>query len=76
MHILHSIPIRSNLELKTRPKQLFGSLPLGIALPGQGHGAKARKTTIPVDGVCSGDDAINVANVNDPLQVLSDEQSC
>jgi hypothetical protein len=65
--------IRSNLELKTRPKQLLGSLPLGIALPGQGHGAKASKVTIPVDGVCSGDDAINVANVNYPLEESSDK---
>jgi hypothetical protein len=33
MHLLHSIVIRSNLELKTRPKQLLGSLPLDIVLP-------------------------------------------
>jgi hypothetical protein len=33
MHLLHSITIRSNLELKTVPKQLLGSLPLDIALP-------------------------------------------
>ncbi len=32
-HLLHSIAIRSKLELKTRPKQLLGSLPLDIALP-------------------------------------------
>jgi hypothetical protein len=31
MHLLHSIAIRPNLELKTRPKQLLGSLPLDIA---------------------------------------------
>jgi hypothetical protein len=28
------IPIQPNLESKTRPKQLLGSLPLDIALPG------------------------------------------
>jgi hypothetical protein len=33
MHLLHSIAIRSNLELKTRPKQLLGSLRLDITLP-------------------------------------------
>ncbi len=33
MHLLHSIAIRSNLELKTLPKQLLGSLLLDIALP-------------------------------------------
>ena len=38
MHIIHLLPsvaaIQPNLELKTRPKQLLGSLPLVIALPG------------------------------------------
>jgi hypothetical protein len=33
MHLLHSIAIWPNLELKTRPKQLLGSLPLDITLP-------------------------------------------
>jgi hypothetical protein len=33
MHLLHSRVIRSNLELKTRPKQLLGSLPIDIAHP-------------------------------------------
>jgi hypothetical protein len=33
MHLMHSIAIRSNLELKTQPKQLIGSPPLDIALP-------------------------------------------
>jgi hypothetical protein len=33
MHLLHSVAIQPNLELKTRPKQLLGSLPLVIALP-------------------------------------------
>jgi hypothetical protein len=31
MHLPHSIAIRPNLELKTQPKQLLGSLPLDIA---------------------------------------------
>jgi hypothetical protein len=31
--VLCNIPIRPNLELKTGPKQLLGTLPLGIALP-------------------------------------------
>jgi hypothetical protein len=34
MHLPHSIAIRPNLELKTQPKQLLGSLPLDITLPG------------------------------------------
>jgi hypothetical protein len=33
MHLEISVAIRPNLELKTRPKQLLGSLPLVIALP-------------------------------------------
>ncbi len=33
MHLLSTIAIQPNLELKTRPKQLLGSLPLVIALP-------------------------------------------
>ncbi len=36
MHLLHSRAIWPNLELITRPKQLSGSLPLDIALPGYG----------------------------------------
>ncbi len=33
MHLLLSVAIRPNLELKTRSKQLLGSLPLVITLP-------------------------------------------
>jgi hypothetical protein len=33
MHLLPMVAIQPNLELKTRPKQLLGSLPLVIALP-------------------------------------------
>ncbi len=33
MHFLRSIVVRPNLELKTRPKQLLGYLPLDIVLP-------------------------------------------
>ncbi len=33
MRLLPSVKIQPNLELKTRPKQLLGSLPLVIALP-------------------------------------------
>jgi hypothetical protein len=32
------LPIQPNLESKTRPKQLLGSLPLDIALPGELRG--------------------------------------
>jgi hypothetical protein len=35
MNLLHSIAIPSNLELKTWPRQLLGSLPLDIMLPAQ-----------------------------------------
>ncbi len=41
MHLLPSVAIQHNLELKTRPKQLLGSLPLVIALPGQSELCKA-----------------------------------
>ncbi len=34
MHLLRSIAIWPNLELKTRPKQFLYSLPLDIVLPG------------------------------------------
>jgi hypothetical protein len=37
MHLLPSVAIRPNLELKTRPKQLLGSLPLVIGLPAGVH---------------------------------------
>ncbi len=35
-HLLPGVAIQPNLELKTRPKQLLGSLPLVISLPGWG----------------------------------------
>jgi hypothetical protein len=35
MHLLHNVAIQPNLELKTRPKKLLGSLPLDIVLPGR-----------------------------------------
>ncbi len=37
MHLMRSIAIQPNLELKTQPKQLLGSLPLDIALSGLGE---------------------------------------
>ncbi len=36
MHLLPSVAKQPNLELKTQSKQLLGSLPLVIALPGWG----------------------------------------
>jgi len=36
MHLLTGVAKQPNLELKTRPKQLLGSLPLVIALPESG----------------------------------------
>jgi hypothetical protein len=36
MHLLPGVAIQPNLELKTRPKQLQGSLLLVIALPDYG----------------------------------------
>jgi hypothetical protein len=33
MHLLPGVAIQPNLELKTRPKQLLGSLVLVITLP-------------------------------------------
>ncbi len=35
MHLLPSVAIQPNIELKTRPKELLGSLLLVISLPGQ-----------------------------------------
>ncbi len=37
MHLRPAVAKQPNLELKTRPKQLLGSLPLVITLPGQAH---------------------------------------
>ncbi len=34
MHLLPGVAIQPNLELKTRPKPVLGSLPLAFALPG------------------------------------------
>ncbi len=34
MHLWPGVAKQPNLELKTRPKQLLGSLPLVIAIPG------------------------------------------
>ncbi len=34
MHLLPGVAIQPNLQLKTQPKQLLGSLPLVIVLPG------------------------------------------
>jgi hypothetical protein len=38
MNLLPSVSIQPNLELKTWPKQLLGSLPLVFALPGRWYG--------------------------------------
>ncbi len=48
MHTLHLLPnvaIRPNLELKTRPKQLLGSLPLVISLPALGNATQIGSCT-------------------------------
>ncbi len=37
MHLMRSITIRPNLELKTGPKQLLGSLQLDIVLPDESN---------------------------------------
>jgi hypothetical protein len=37
IHLLPSVAIQPNLELKTQPKQLLGSLPLVITLPALGY---------------------------------------
>ncbi len=46
MHLLHNIAIQPNLELKTWPKQLLGSLLLGIALPATTYVPSKTKCTI------------------------------
>ncbi len=54
MHLPHSIEIRPNLELKTRPKQLLGSLPLYIALPEESLlGASLKGAKVAVSGTSS-----------------------
>ncbi len=35
MHLMPGVAIQPNLELKTRPKPVLGSLPLAFALPGR-----------------------------------------
>jgi hypothetical protein len=37
MHLLPGVAIQPNLQLKTRPKQLLGSLPLDITLPASSY---------------------------------------
>ncbi len=37
MHLLPGVAIQPNLELKTRPKPVLGSLPLAFALPERAH---------------------------------------
>jgi hypothetical protein len=57
MHLLPSVAKQPNLELKTRPKQLLGSLPLVIALPGYSVAAQQcilvdRTANSTIYGVC------------------------
>jgi hypothetical protein len=37
LHLLPGVAIQPNLELKTRPKPVLGSLPLAFALPGHSN---------------------------------------
>jgi hypothetical protein len=53
MHLLPSVAKQPNLELKTRPKQLLVSLPLVIALPGQGI-LKGGSITVPLTSCWTG----------------------
>jgi hypothetical protein len=45
MHLLPGVSIQPNLELKTRPKQLLGSLPLVIVFPGLTDAVPKNKVT-------------------------------
>ncbi len=45
MHVQPGVAKQPNIELKTRPKQLLGSLPLVIALPAYDDCKKFRKLT-------------------------------
>ncbi len=47
IHLPHSIAVRPYLELKTRPLQLLGSLPLDIMLPYELHSATYPHPTPP-----------------------------
>jgi len=40
MHLLHSVAIRPNLELKTQPKQLLGYLQKDSVLPTESESAE------------------------------------
>jgi hypothetical protein len=44
MHLLPAVAIKPNLELKTQPKQLLGSLPLVIVLPALAYWTHSLKT--------------------------------
>jgi hypothetical protein len=48
MHLQASVTIQPNLELKTLPKQLLGSLPLVMALPVLGQCIAHRDESICV----------------------------
>jgi hypothetical protein len=48
MHLLPGVAIQPNLELKTRPKQLLGSVLLVIALPGGSHMCTAGRGEIEI----------------------------
>jgi len=50
MHFQHSIAIQPNLELKTRAKQVLGSLPLDIALPDVSYKSFHVKKTVAICG--------------------------
>jgi hypothetical protein len=43
MHLWPGVAKQPNLELKTWPKQLLGSLPLVIALPGMWHNKRINR---------------------------------
>jgi hypothetical protein len=53
MQLMPSVAIRRNLELKTQPKQLLGSLPLVIVLPTGGEDGSSIQTLKLVIGIIS-----------------------
>ena len=51
MHLRPGVAKQPNLELKTRPKQLLGSLPLVIALPALLYSNRAEITSAAVQSL-------------------------
>ena len=68
MHLQPGVAKQPNLELKTRPKQLLGSLPLDIALPARSEVTRLCKDCIRLGCMC--------LSVSQMAQLTSVNYSC